>query len=144
VADRNYSASTWESFTVYADYGPRYTIIIDDGDMPRPDWLPRHNVTWINNGKQRGQIFSIDKAYEQVKTDYIFHCEDDWQFVESGFIFRSEEILEKNPNVHSVMVRNDQHPVDLRRGWGYFSFNPGSPPFIRLSTDWVLRAAHWL
>lgn len=93
--------------------------------MPRPDWLPRHNTVWINNGVQRGQIFSIDKAYEQVTQPHIFHLEDDWQFVESGFLEKSFEILEQDPSVHSVMVRNDQHPIDTATGWGCFSFNPG-------------------
>jgi hypothetical protein len=116
---------TWASFTAIAEQGPRQTIIIDDGDMPRPDWLPRHNTVWINNGVQRGQIFSIDKAYEQVTQPYIFHLEDDWQFVESGFLEKSFEILEQDPSVISVMVRNDQHPIDTATGWGCFSFNPG-------------------
>jgi hypothetical protein len=116
---------TFESFLVYAENGPRETIVIDDGDMPRPDWLPRHNTKWVNNGKQRGQIFSIDKAYEQIKTPYLFHCEDDWQFIESGFITQSHDILEKHSDVHAVMVRNDQHPIDWAKGWGHFSFNPG-------------------
>jgi hypothetical protein len=115
---------TWDSFTVYAEQGPRQTLIIDDGDMPRPAWLPRHNTTWINNGVQRGQIFSIDKVYEQVTQPYIFHLEDDWQFIESGFLTRSFELLE-DPTVHSVMVRNDQHPINYDIGWGHFSFNPG-------------------
>ena len=30
------------------------------------------------NKKRMGQLFSIDKAYSIVATEYIFHCEDDW------------------------------------------------------------------
>ena len=30
------------------------------------------------NKKRMGQLFSIDKAYSLVTTEYIFHCEDDW------------------------------------------------------------------
>jgi hypothetical protein len=117
---------TFESFIQFAEQGPRQTIVIDDGDMPRPDWLPRHNTVWINNGKQRGQIFSIDKAYEQVTQPYIFHLEDDWQFIESGFLEKSFEILEQDASVHSVMVRNDQHPIDYSIGWGQLQFQPGT------------------
>jgi hypothetical protein len=32
----------------------------------------------IVNKKRMGQLFSIDKAYSVVDTEYIFHCEDDW------------------------------------------------------------------
>ena len=38
--------------------------------------------------KRMGQLFSIDKAYSIVKSEYIFHCEDDWVlFFSSIFLF---------------------------------------------------------
>jgi hypothetical protein len=120
------------SFLQFAEQGPRELIVLDDGDMPRPDWFPRHNTKWLNNGRQLGQIFTCDKLFEQCSTEYAFWMEDDWQFIESGFLEKSFEILEKSPDVHSVMVRNDQHPIDWALGWGHFSFNPG----LRRTSDY--------
>ncbi len=51
-----------------------------------------------------GQIKSCDILYSQVKTPYVFHIEEDWEFVKEGFI---EDCLEQiEDGVHSVWVRN--------------------------------------
>lgn len=83
---------------------PDAAIIIEDGDTPMPQWLRENihyysanigTIRWINNEGRRGQIYSIDRAYAQVKTDYIFHCEDDWEFVGGGdWMVQSRQILE--------------------------------------------------
>jgi hypothetical protein len=140
---------TWAAFTATCGQGPRETIVIDDGDLERPDWLPRHNVTWLNNGTRKGQIYSVDRAYERVKTPYIFHCEDDWGFHDGGYMEQSFEILEKYPDVLQVWLRGIPTAADIRdrfqihvcephpiypfstaqyrwADWkGGFSFNPG-------------------
>jgi len=43
--------------------------------------------------KNIGQIKSIDKAYSMVDTEYIFHCEDDWEFYDSCEYCRRECVL---------------------------------------------------
>lgn len=140
---------TWAALMATLDQGPRQTIIIEDGDTPRPDWLPRHNVKWINNGVRRGQIYSIDRAYDEVQTPYIFHCEDDWGFHEIGYLQQSIDLLERYPNVLQVWLRGVPTAADIRDRWtiyrvesdprypfhianyhwedwrGGFSFNPG-------------------
>ena len=75
---------TLKSFLQYNTHYPieKY-IIIEDGAynnelgqvMNEYPWME-----WIVNGKRIGQIKSIDRAYSLVKTEYIFHCEDDWEF----------------------------------------------------------------
>src|SRR5260370_10478967 len=64
---------------------PDACIIIEDGPESTPEWLKENihyysanvgKVQWIQNGRRLGQICSIDRAYEQVKTDLILHCED--------------------------------------------------------------------
>jgi hypothetical protein len=108
----------------------------------------------IGNTKRIGQIRSIDYAYSLVKTKYIFHCEDDWEFYHCGFIEPSLELLKLDPKILQVWLRerNDTngHPVlpqkYLHNGisyqfmaYGYvgyhgFSFNPG----LRRLSDYEL------
>lgn len=35
----------------------------------------------------------IIEGMKYVKTEYVFHCEDVWEFLKSGFIEKSIEIL---------------------------------------------------
>ncbi|MFZ1973851.1 MAG: hypothetical protein WAU89_13455 [Candidatus Acidiferrales bacterium] len=130
---------------------PDATIIIEDGNTLMPEWLRENihyysanvgKVTWIQNEGRRGQIYSIDRAYAQVKTDYIFHAEDDWVFQRgNGFMQQSKALLEKYPSIIQVSLRGntgwhqlvDQPPYEgckiampyWRGGWGGISFNPG-------------------
>jgi GT2 family glycosyltransferase len=107
------------------------------------------NVKIIINEQNIGQVSSIDKAYEFVETDYIFHCEDDWKFINSGFIEKSLDILIEVPNISNVNIRrrNDNskgsfHPIvgpfklkdqskyyiyqqNYLGEWHGFSWNPG-------------------
>jgi hypothetical protein len=110
-------------------------------------------ILWIEEPRQRGQIACIDDAYSRVETKYIFHCEDDWEFYDKGFIDKSRVILENCPGVMQVWLRaefdtnghplepdeyaagNGSETIEFRRlAYGYknngntwygFSFNPG-------------------
>ena len=94
----------------------------------------------VKNDLRLGQIKSIDRAYSMVDTPYIFHCEDDWEFYRTGFIEESMKILETEPDIMQVWLRdrNDTngHPIiwkenygimktNYKRTWHGFSFNPG-------------------
>jgi hypothetical protein len=117
---------------------PDYTLI-----------LHKHNV---------GLVANIDSGYENVKTPFVFHCEDDWEFNRSGFIEKSLEILLLYPKIMQVWLRalNDTngHPVEETfykagntdfllmglnaggGGWHGFSWNPG----LRRISDYELIA----
>lgn len=49
---------------------------------------------------------SIENGTKFIKTDYIFHCEEDWEFYDSGFIEKSLEILESNHKISVVKLRS--------------------------------------
>lgn len=133
------------------------TIIINDGPEPMPDWLLEFRVfglgelKWISNGKRQGQWISIDRAYDQVTTEYIFHCEDDWEFDGRPFLAESMKLLKEYPQVLQVSIRGNDNtsghpnvyaclsvsPIEIQqpywRGcWGGFSGNPG----LRRKSDW--------
>jgi GT2 family glycosyltransferase len=81
------------------------------------------NINIIFNETNIGQVSSIDKAYSFVKTDYIFHCEDDWKFINYGFIEKSMDILKEIPNICNINIRKRN---DGTKG----SFHPTNGPFI--------------
>lgn len=93
------------------------------------------------NKEKLGQAASIDKAYALVKTDYVFHCEDDWHFDDFDFVAPSLQILEKYDNLLQVTFRKDTpHPthdelyeenerafkvmIPGYNGWPGFTYNP--------------------
>jgi hypothetical protein len=134
-------------------------IVVEDGPEI-PQEVRNHfdgcGIEWISTGRQVGQIAAIDYAYSRVKTPYIFHMEDDWEFYRSGFLQKSLAILETNPKCLQVWIRalNDTqgHPVEphvycdrevqwrrmaldyrFKGNWHGFAFNPG----LRRFADYV-------
>src|ERR1700730_4488202 len=62
------------SFMECADVPPSAIVIVEDGDAPEPEFLKRFRhipTKWINNGARRGQVFSLDALYREVKTPYV-------------------------------------------------------------------------
>lgn len=129
-------------------------IVIEDGgldhdraSLARMLKLDPERLVLIKNEKNLGQISSIDRAYQAVSSDYIFHCEDDWEFYRSGFMEESLKILQADPRIFCVWVRahNDTNGHPIARGtrvtadgmpyhlmstgyrgvWHGFTLNPG-------------------
>ena len=44
------------------------------------------NCTWIVSGEHVGQVLALDMAYSLVETEWLYHCEDDYLYLDSGFI----------------------------------------------------------
>lgn len=139
---------TLTSFARHNTHPIAKTIIAEDGRFPLtvPSWLSelsaRHKlgvVTIDQSAERKGQIPTIDHAYGLVKTPWIFHCEDDWEFLRGGFIEASLEIMQKWDHVLQCWIREDStHPVvsleqypfptmmlDWQGSWSGFAFNPG-------------------
>jgi len=149
---------TLESFVKFNTYPIYETFIIDDSgvhgcnDSVIERYKETLNLTMIYNDINIGQVQSIDKVYSLVKTEWIFHCEEDWQFLQPNFIEKSMKVFEENPTekIFTVWLRphNDtsSHPIvfdTLNRGyymmnrcfsyrlgntvynWGGTTFNPG-------------------
>jgi len=149
---------TLESFVKYNTYPISETYLIDDSgvrgcnDEAIKDFSDTLKIHHIYNDTNIGQVESIEKVYALVKSDWIFHCEEDWEFLQPGFIEKSFRVFEENPNekIFTVWLRphNDtsSHPIiydSLNRGyhmmspnfsyvssntlytWGGITFNPG-------------------
>lgn len=144
----------------------QYIIIEDSNNIDGLNQLlnkyPKINFTVLHNEVQQGQMKSVERAYQSVKCDYIFHMEDDWLFYRSGFIEDSFKVLDSDSKIMTVWLREpadtNDHPVlpeiyktndnsvdyqmmatNHQRGlkfWHGFTFNPG----LRRFTDYQLIA----
>ena len=139
---------TIQSFHKFNTYPIEEFIIIEDStDKKAIQYLKENysDYTLIFNEERIGTFKSIDKAYSQVNTPYVFHLEDDWKFVKEGFIEDSMKILEHKPKVINVWIRaltdTMEHPFSKEKyttqdigyhimdryynGYTGFSTNPG-------------------
>ena len=112
---------TIESFNQFNTYPVSQFIIIEDsGNCGMQEWLldkyySQYKI--IINNQNIGLIESIDKAYSQVTSPYVFHCEDDFEFYKPGFIEKSLEILEAEESIMQVYIRpasESDNPVEDR------------------------------
>lgn len=64
------------------------------------------SIELIYNDINISQVKSIDKMYNMVTTDYIFHTEEDYTYTgNANFIRDSVDILEERKDIHQVWVR---------------------------------------
>jgi hypothetical protein len=145
---------TLETFFQFNTAPIERVIIIEDGSDERNKTLKEKYSSdlflWLATGQRLGQIHAIDRAYQYVRTPYVFHCEDDWEFYASGFIELSALVLQENPAWLQVYLRALTdiygHPLEdeersagaaryrvLKHNWDAefyglwhgFAFNPG-------------------
>lgn len=143
--------ATLDSMGSWIDEIP-HKVLIEDSDKDPALFRGLRNVGFkiIINGQRLGQLTSIDRAYALCRTEFIFHCEDDWQFARKPNIEAGRHILthgfDDEPPFSLVCFRDTtgtkhakrgtfkdrefsgsvfrysfQHPYDFN----YFSFNPG-------------------
>ena len=60
----------------------------------------------IDLGKQVGHHPAVDAMYAKVRTPYVFHMEDDWEFTRHDFLDDALRLLEAHPDVSSVCFRD--------------------------------------
>lgn len=144
---------TLESFDRFNTAPIRAVFITEDsGDEAVRDCVPAHwreHTTCIVNNPKLGQLRSIDAAYAQIVTKWVFHCEDDWDFYRPGFIEDSMALLQADPQALQVWLRSFNHDLQVhspyvflnerqvldgiafyqlgshKADWQGFSFNPG-------------------
>ena len=162
---------TLQSFVASNTYPIKEIIIVEDSVAVINDEVIRSilkaselvnykecELVYIINNCNLGQMKSIDKAYNLVKSQYIFHCEDDWKFHKKGFIERSLEILELDEKIFTVWLRAysdlcghkiselvDVNEIEYRGiipmgVWSGFTLNPG----LRRTKDCLLLSPYAL
>jgi hypothetical protein len=134
------------SFMENADVPPAAIVIINDGPAEMPEFVKRFRhipTTWLQNDRRRGQVYSLDRLYREVKTEWIFHTEDDFEFSGNVPVRKSFELLEKYSDLSLVALRTDwNHPIAdapdhiqsslkiampyWRDVWGGWTWNPSA------------------
>lgn len=157
---------TLASFDAFNTATIREVLITEDsGDQAVQECIPEHwreYTRFFVNAPRLGQLRSIDLAYSHVKTPWIFHCEDDWEFYRPGFIEESRTLLEADPQALQVWLRSFAHDLAVhspyvyvenrqvvegipfyavgsrKEDWQGFSFNPG----LRRLADYLRHAPY--
>lgn len=95
----------------------KFIITEDSGNVEMRDKILSKygdKIQLIFNESNLGLFKSIDNMYAQVETDYIFHCEDDWEFYgNTAFMQESIDILEDRKDIHQVWLR----PINSIASW---------------------------
>ena len=134
--------------------GPLAGVLVaeDSGDRRVLDVVRQYTgqfgkIDVIINDPPLGQVKSIDRLYSRIETEWIFHCEDDWEFFADGFIEKSFIILKEFVYFSMVSVRG-RAKFDANRffpgplsfsGVRYFAMNPSVSLWAGLSFNPGLR-----
>lgn len=113
---------TINSFVTFNTFPIAEMIIRDDCGLPEVQESMKELLLSLNlpfdyrvlSNEQVGQAKSIDLLMKEVKTPYVFHCEDDWEFYKPGFMEKSLEILKNDEMISHVWIRPPEgmnHPV---------------------------------
>lgn len=102
---------TLRSFFSHNDYPLKEVIVIEDSDdegiFKIAHMFPDQQIRIIFNKVNIGQSRSIDKAYAEVETPYIFHVEDDWDFTNPGVIASLKQALVAEPETLLALARTE-------------------------------------
>lgn len=109
---------TLDSFFKYNTAPIERYIVSEDSPIRMPELeakYPMIEFKYNDTGKRLGMMRNVQKAYSFANTEYIFHCEDDWEFYDSGFIEKSMTVLHVDEKILQVWLReiNDTngHPI---------------------------------
>ena len=101
---------TIASFTQF--YPHNKIIIIDDSGDPAMHQKIRRDYSkyrLILNERNIGLVESIDKAYAEVTTPYIWHTEDDFDYTRPRFIEKCIKVMECDETICRVGIRGTTH-----------------------------------
>lgn len=104
---------TLESFVKYNTYPIKEVILCEDSGNTSinefvKDILP-YPIIFCYNDERIGQMKTIEKYTPLIKTKYVFHLEDDYEFFDSGFIELSFKIMDTDQNISQVLLEDEQH-----------------------------------
>jgi hypothetical protein len=107
---------TIESFVKYNTYPIKEVILCEDSakegivDFAK-DIFP-YPVVFCYNEVRSGQMKTIERYTPLIKTPYVFHLEDDYEFFDYGFIELSFKIMDTDKHIAQVLLEESQYYND--------------------------------
>jgi hypothetical protein len=149
----NLLKQTLDSFVKYNSYPIEEVIICEDSGIPGivdfvKDILP-YPVIFCYNEKRLGQMKTIEKYTPLIKTPFVFHLEDDYEFYDYGFIELSLKIMDIDKNISQVLLEDYQHnlyKVDINNSLCYkvMTNDPNDPNISKYNNgDGALTIFTW-
>lgn len=122
---------TLDSFVKYNTYPITEVILCEDSGINGivdfvKNILP-YPITFCYNEMRMGQMKTIEKYTQLIKTPYVFHLEDDYEFFDSGFIEMSFKILDSDTRISQVLLEDEQHT--------YSKIDIGNPLCYKVMTN---------
>lgn len=116
---------TLESLDKFNTYPIRKVYITEDSGQQGvfnclPESWRQYTKIYVNEAKL-GQLASIDLAYGDIETEWVFHCEDDWEFYRPGFIEDSIALLTEDQQALQVWLRSAAHDLAIHSPYVYLS-----------------------
>jgi hypothetical protein len=90
-------------------------IVNDSGDVKIYQKLRimYPDYTIVAHTENVGLVKSIDLGYKHIKTEYFFHCEDDWLVTGGGFIEKGLAIMTGRTDIEEVWLgAYNVHPLE--------------------------------
>ena len=104
---------TLESFVKFNTYPIKEVILCEDSGIPNiadfAESILPYPITFCYNKERIGQMKTIEKYTQLIKTDYVFHLEDDYEFFDSSFIELSFQIMDSDSKISQVLLEDEQH-----------------------------------
>jgi ribosomal protein L33 len=146
--------STFNKFNTYRI--DEWLMINDSDDKSIEEKLYKKYNNKFNikfNNPKQGLAKSLDWLFSNAKNEYIFHCEDDWEFDNYFFLEKSLDIMKYDPSINQVWIRHQEDMIHKLVGdrlitnngigyylinpncnnWNGFSYNPG----LRRKSDYI-------
>lgn len=103
-------------------------ICIDDNSSPEDRLKMKENYPFFNfywkTLEEKGHAQSMNLILDMVKTPYLFHMEDDWQFFHlNSYIKQCLEILDSSPEIGQCLINKNYSETfeDIRIVGGLFN-----------------------
>jgi hypothetical protein len=104
---------TLESFVNFNTYPIKEVILCEDSGIANiadfAKYILPYPIIFCYNKTRLGQMKTIEKYTQLIKTQYVFHLEDDYEFFDIGFIELSFKIMDSDHKISQVLLEDEQH-----------------------------------